>query len=376
MSSPEIMYHEVIPENLLSSYGEFDNVDMVLSAGEGRSLDLQSIRIEGELSVVNTAGNLGVGANETKQIVLDHLVGAHSFFESFTTAVSAPSNFVVETLNEYPRYVKMSMAGMAGPNDMNNSNNVCEMKAPNDNMTNNVLQGVYPNVPTNSLRLNPDFSIRPLIALNSGNGSLPYRKSGDVRLSFILARKAGALFGKDMADDVTYSISDLRCRFTSSPDDGSNDPVVMKTKIHIKQSIQSSQANINTRAPGVCFGMSASFQTQTEENTNHHNNLQLNAIPNLRQTQFQFNNSSNTLISYIVKDNTELLTRYIDSFLDTGRNSLSLVNLANNNGFGIGLDFDGAVDLRSNKFSLQLLSDIASNQPMLVYMYFHSVIEL
>ena len=376
MSSPEIMYHEVIPENLLSSYGEFDNVDMVLSAGEGRSLNLQSVRIEGELSVVNGAGDLSVVANAGKQIVLDHLTGAHSFFESFSTSVTSPTNFVIENLSEYPRYVKMSMAGMAGPNDMNNSNNVCELKAPNANMTNNVLQGVFPNVATNDLRLNPDFSVRPLICLNSGNGSLPYRKSGDVRLSFILARTAGALFGKDMADDVVYSIKDLRCRFTSSPDDGSNDPVVMKSKIHIKQSIQSSQANITTRAPGVCFGMSASFQTQTEENTNNHNNLQLNSIHNLRQTQFQFNNSSNTLISYIVKDNVELVTRYIDSFLDTGRNSLSLVNLANNSGFGIGLDFDGAVDLRKSNFSLQLLSDIASNNPMLIYMYFHSVIEL
>ena len=372
-----VMYHEVIPENLLSAYGEFDNVDMVLSAGEGRSLNLQSVVIEGELEVVGADGNvLSQGGNADKQINLDHLTGIHSVFESFNTSISAPSQLVIENLTEYPRYVKMSMTAMSGDNDMNNSNNVCEMKAPTDDMTNSLLQGVFPNVPNNNIRLNPDFSCRPLIALNSGNGSLPFRKSGDIRLSFILARNNAVFFGKDMEDGVTYSIKDLRCRFTSSPDDGSNDPVAMKTKINIKQSIQSSQANVNTRVPAVCMGMSASFQIQQNENTARNNNLELNKIPNLRQTQFLYNDSTNTGISYIIRNNVEVLTRYIDSFMDTGRNSTSLVKLANNQSFGVGIDFDGAIDLRNQKFSLQLSSDIASNNPMLIYMYFHSVVEL
>ena len=106
-----------------------------------------------------------------------------------------------------------------------------------------------------------------------------------------------------MEDGVTYSIKDLRCRFTSSPDDGSNDPVAMKTKINIKQSIQSSQANVNTRVPAVCMGMSASFQIQQNENTARNNNLELNKIPNLRQTQFLYNDSTNTGISYIIRNN-------------------------------------------------------------------------
>ena len=95
------MYHEVIPENLLSAYGEFDNVDMVLSAGEGRSLNLQSVVIEGELEVVGADGNvLSQGGNADKQINLDHLTGIHSVFESFNTSISQPSNLIIENLTE------------------------------------------------------------------------------------------------------------------------------------------------------------------------------------------------------------------------------------------------------------------------------------
>jgi hypothetical protein len=150
----------------------------------------------------------------------------------------------------------------------------------------------------------------------------------------------------------------------------------MKTKLNIKASVQSSFANIQTQVPAICTAMTASFQIQTNENTGRYDNLALNAVPNLAQTQFLFNDSSNTLISYIIKENSELQDRAIDSMMDTGKNSLSTQKLANNEGFLVGLDFDAAIDLSQQKFSLQLTSSITSNLAMIVYMYFHSQISL
>ena len=124
------------------------------------------------------------------------------------------------------------------------------------------------------------------------------------------------------------------------------------------------------------MAVSCSFQPQEEENTFKNNNLQLSKVPNLQQTQFLFNDSTNTLISYLIKTNQEVTQRFIDSFMDTGRNSLSTQKLANNNGFGLGLDLGQIVDLSNQKFSIQLTSGIESSVPFIIYMYFHSFVEL
>jgi len=368
-----IVYHRVIPENLKDSYKEFDQVDYLLSF-EGRKMVLGSLRIEGEVEVLKGASPMLNHATDNLQ--LDGMVGAHSFFESFTTSIQSGAN-VVENLTEYPRYAKMVSTATSGRSDMNNANNVCEMKAPLDQMTTGMLVGISPNTQiATPIHLNPDFSIKPLICVNSGSGSISSRKSGDIRLSFQLVRNNGALFGNDNDGTYTYNLKDLRVRFISVPDDGSNDSIVLKTKQNIKQSIQSSFANIQTKVGSRVSGVSISFQKQINENTATHNNLTLDKVPNLSQTQFLFNDSTNTLITYLIKSYSEVVDRYIDSFMDTGRNKLSLQDLANNDGFGVGLDFGQILNFENNKFSLQLNSGVSSASPLIAYMYFHSFIEL
>lgn len=378
------MYHEVIPNNLRTSYEEFNVVDFMLSHA-GRKLNLGSIRIEGEINVTYDGQTLdgdavvdGTHLNG-KQIYLDHMVGSHSIAESITTAISAGgSRSVIENVTDYARYVKMSNSATQGRNDNLNSNNLCELKTVDDSLTNPILQGISPkNNPSNDLqRLDPDFSFRPLICMNSGAGTLGYDKTGDIELSVTLARTFAVLFGNDVNSKVKYSLRDLRVRYTTSPMDDNKDPVVLKTKLGIKQSIQSSFSNTSVRVPAVCNAMTASFQIQANENTATENNLALNKVPNLTQTQFLFQDSTNTLVSYILRDNSEVIDRAIDSMLDTGRNSLNTQNLANNNAFILGLDFDSLTDLSSQKFSVQLTSGISSNVPMIIYMYFHSFVEL
>ena len=384
-----IQYHEIIPNNLQSSYTEFNNVDFELSF-PNRKLNLGSIRIEGEIEVkyggeflnstVQKDPDSAGGEINVKDIKLDGLAGMHSVIEQITTTVNMPDKGknVIENMTEYARYAKMAVSATAGVDDMNNSNHVCELKAPFDRFTNALLQGIIPaeQPAGGNQRLNPDFSLRPLFCLNSGAGSLAYSKSGDIQVSITLARVFALLFGNDVNSQVTYSIKDLKLRFTSSPDDGVDDTVVLKTKLNIKQSIQSSFANIQTRVPAICSAVTVSFQPQEEENTATNNNLALAEVPNLTQTQFLFNDSTNTLVSYLIRSTTEVIDRAIDSMLDTGRNALSTQNLVNNNGFLAGIDFQNFIDLSNTKFSLQLRSGVNSSKPLIVYMYFHSVVEM
>ena len=385
MAEPQaVVYHEVLPENLKNEgYSEFDQLDF-LATFQDRAIELGSIRLEGELEVqyngqfLNSITDNGSGTpiNEL-DIKLDPLVGAHAFCESWTTAVGAGQQ-IAENLTEYPRYVKMASAATSGIDDMNNASHVCELKAPLAAMTNGVLQGVVPETqPTAPIRLNPDFSIRPMFAMNSGRGAIPYGRTGDVRFTLTCARVAAALYGTGVDANVTYKLKDLRITFRSVPEAmGESSPVTMKTKLNIKQSIQSSFANVQSKIPAQVMAVSCSFQNQQEENTYKNNNLQLSKVPNLQQTQFLFNDSTNTLVSYLIKTNQEVIQRYIDSFMDTGRNTLSTQKLVNNDGFGLGLDMGQILDLSNQKFSIQLTSGIESSTPMVIYMYFHSFVEV
>ena len=376
----QIVYHRVIPENLKDSYVEFDQVDFNLSF-EGRKMVVGSLRVEGELEVLHDGrvltSDVSVDGSliKDKYISFDGMVGAHAFCESFTTSISGGR--IIENLTEYPRYVKMATTATEGTSDMNNSKNVCQLKAPRDTMTNMYMKGekLATDYPA-PLRCNPDFSIKPLICLNSGSGNLSYKKTGDVRVSLQMNRIAGALGGVDNNAKTTYGVRDLRLRYVSVPEDNEDSSVVLKTKLNIKQSIQSSFANIQTKVPALVTAVSVSFLEQANENSSKYNNQELNNIPNLSQTQFMFNDSTNTLITYLIKNNSEVTQRYIDSFLDTGRNRLSTEDLSNNNGRGVGLDFGQVIDLSQQRFSLQLTSEVSSSNPLIAFMYFHSFIEV
>ncbi len=122
---------------------------------------------------------------------------------------------------------------------------------------------------------------------------------------------------------------------------------------------------------------SSSFQVQSQENTAFYNNLTLEKIPNLRQLTFLFNDQTNANITYLLKSNSEVLEKFVDAMGDTKRNNLEVNNMIDNNGYGVGLRMSGGtIDLTNQKFSVQIDSEISNNVPLLMYMYFHTRLEL
>lgn len=368
-------YHSVIPEAQRDSYTEYDNVDMVMTF-EGRALVLNSVRIEGVLSVTDSGVPLSDPSNEAKDIKLDGLVGCHSFIESIQT--SFQNGGLIENLNEYPRLVKSTVCATQGLDEMNNGSALCELKAPVDEMTNVLLKGVTPKTDlSSSVRQSPDFSVKPKFCLNKAIGDhLPYTKSGAIRVSINLARVFSALFGLDVSGTTAYTISDLRISFGSVPEtpDMMKNTVVMNTILNIKQSIQSSLASIQSKVPAICRAVTISFQQQNLENTAVANNVQLQKVKGLTEVQYMFNDSTNSLISYVLRDYEEVVSRAIDSVFDSGKNAITQNRLADGRSFLAGLDFGGYVDLRNQKFGLQINSAInnQADSRMLVYLYFHS----
>jgi hypothetical protein len=367
-------YHSVQPENLKDSYVEYDNIDFVLSFPQ-QKLNLGSLRLEGEFAVTYSGDDLNANeTNKAKQIYYDHFVGAHACIESITTQAQGVT---IENYSDYARWVKMSTTATADQGDMMNSENVCEMKTPFRLMSNNLLKGEITETAQVGARNDPDFSIKINNCLNSSRDQLPFTRSGDIRVTINLARTGAVLYGADVDGNVAYSLKNLRLAYTSVMDDGNSTPSIpMRRKLSIKQSLQSGFANVSVRVPAVCSAVSCSLLAQGKENSLTENTQALEKIPSLTQAQFMFNDSTNSYISYIIKANSEVIDKYIDSLLDTGNNALSVSNMVNNNGYGIGLNFNDEVSLSNQKFNLQVSSGISSATPMILYMYFHSTVSL
>ena len=375
-----ISLRSAIPENFADSYSENDNVDFMLSF-PNEVLVLGSVRLEGELEVVN--GNpqepLNSDANKVLDINLDSLVGAHACFESIQTEVLGS---IIENCSGLPRFHKMRMAATIDEDDTNNAKYACELKAPFRTMTNRLLRGEVPVTQlSDKLRVNPDFSIKPDIALNSVPGQLPYRRSGDIRISVNLARTAQVLFGQDVslgANGTNYLIKDLRLTYSTYPDDGSlNDPIQMRTKVLVKQSINSRLANNSSKVPGIVDAVSVSFIEQSKVNVPQVNSLQLARPPNIEELSLNFNDSTNKAVSFVIRDNVETIGLYLNSFGENhSHNSMSVAKQDSNNGFGIGLDFGAKIDMRMSKFSSQLISGVVGSNSYTMSLYFHSSVAL
>jgi hypothetical protein len=372
-----IIYSSVIPENNKASYGEFDTVDFVLTF-ENQSLQLGSLRLEGDLAVRQNAQDLNEVANVNKVIKFDKFVGAHGVIESVQTEML---NEVFENLTEYPRLVKHYGVGRTGTADMYDASQLCELRVPYDAMTTAIVAGEQP--PTNlagAKRINndPDFSLKPDMLLNTSSDLLPYNRSGPIRLSFNLARVQSFLYGLDADADTSYSLKDLRLVYRTVPMMDNKDPIVLRRRINIKQSIQSSLANIQVKVPSDRVeAFSASFQIQSQENTYRYNNVSLEKLPNLKQLQFLFNDQTNASITYLIKNNDEVIDKFVSALGSDGHNACTVANMVNNDGYGVGLRMDGGtIDLTNQKFSVQIDSDVSNNQPLIISMFFHTLLEI
>jgi len=386
MANPAVMYHSVDPQNLLPSYPEFTNIDFVLSF-EGRAIEMDSVRIEGELEILVGAGENAFGttdpSTENQKIFVDRFIGAHSLIESLSVNINGAQ---VDHVQDYPRYVKMHTTAVHSQGDMFMAEHACEMKTPSLELMREQLMGeAVGQDPGNGgdgsklqdvMRNNPDFSIKPMCVLNQAVGALPYSRSNDIRITMNTNRNGAVLFGENVDANTKYNIKNLRCTFRSAVDAGQNQPILAKRVLSVKQNYATTEASLQTRVPAVCTGVSVSVLSNAKLNALNANTNDLDKIDGLNRVEYLFNDSTNQMITYRLRNQAEWIERYLDSFRDsrTKENAATLSNIASNNVWGLGLDFGGDIDLRNQNFALQLSRN--GTDPYVVYFYFHSLLTL
>lgn len=377
-------YKSQLPTNARSNYSDNDNIDFLLVGGAGESLICNTLFLEGSLSVTHKTGGVG----PTDKIYYDGMVGAHSFIDSLQ--VETQSGGVIENIGDaYPRTVKMLRSSSMTREQLISSKYVPELCAPSDYLTHFKLMG---EMPLNSLKsdvinpnfeaITPDFSVKLNICLNRAttpDGSVPLlqlEKYGYVKLNLKLARLSEALFGEDIDNTTDYTITDLRLVYKSMMQPASQ-PVIMGTTTTFKSVIQSSLTNISARVPTVANSVLVSFIQQNQEQDTNFNNLLLQEIPNIKFLEFIFNDDSNRVITYQLKDKPDILNRAMNAVKMTGNNSAQAKFLKGNDGFLVGTDFGGQfIDFTNQKLSLNISADTNNSNPYTMYFYFNGIQEL
>lgn len=376
--------HQILPD-LVKQNGEYSPLDI---------LDF-NLQFSGRRMLPNTVrlqGSLKVDVGDKVDIKFDHMVGAHGLVDMITTSFSSVGQ--IESISNYPRYISMSSNATQSVNDMMNSKNSVELKSPDAQFSQMILTGYKPK-PANDVtqvasrvgeKILPDFSIMPkfclnrIVAVNGGDDSVPFTKTGNIRISIELTRALEFLYGFDVISSTDYRVVDPRITFLSIPDDGSPaQPLQVSVEYTLKQSILSDDVVISTRVPALANGCSVSFQEQSHEGTGAYNNVELESLPNLREVQFLFNNNTNSLITYLLRDPVEIVDKYLESLKSSNgshsNSSLQLAKGGKGSSNGVGLDFQEFIQLNNQSFQIQMKTGVQSGNGYSAYLYFHGLIE-
>lgn len=385
-----LKYHSALPENDRSyanradGFTEFNTCDFVLNADADRALVLGSVRIEfdfvsnrsGANPLRPNANNLGADAD---RITIDNMAGAHCLLESVSTTLSMGGG-QIENIDSYPRLVKMINTATSNADDHHRSDALCEMRTPHLRHNQYLLRDRNTNTNDSNLQIFPDVSLAPFICLNRKlqGDSIDFSKTGAIRLSMNFARNVAVYFGADARTGgltPNYVLKNLRCSYKTVPSQGQS--VVMNRVLSMNQLLESTNASINTAVPAVVNAVSASFIEQNKENTYSANNLELHRPLSINNIQMNYNDSSNSYQTFRLDNQSELVHNGIESFRSAGINNASPENLDANNAFITGIDFKENIDFsKGNKFSMTVASGINSLNPVVLFLYFHSLVSL
>jgi len=380
-----IIYHSVDASNSKATYGETDTLDFILSNDASRDLLLNAqygVRIEGKIRVNETGATR---QTDSETVFFDNLVGIHGVVESIATEFQNVGQ--IELINEYGRMHKAEQSATRSLDDMNNALQQVELKSCNVEASREYCKGYFTTDcgtgnavtdGTDALIRDMDFSFKPSICLNHSSGNAPFSKTGFIKISINLARDANFLQGREQSINNNYSLSEVRCCYYSVPANPSPPSIAMRRMLNIKTSLNSAHANLSARVPAVCSGMFANFQPSANENAIITNNNQLHSLPQLNYVQFQFADSTSQYIAYKIEDRGDQLHKFLEAMGSvSGHNNVSAEKWKANNTFGLGLDFNSAVNLSNSKFNVEIDSSFDfSTNPYVAYLYFKSEVQL
>lgn len=375
-----ILYHEAVPTNdNQNGFKEFNQIDFSIFS-QGRKYLKNSMTLEADISVKLAGADLAL----TNDIKIDNRVGFHAVIESVSTSAKGQQ---VELLQDYPRYVASLMSATKDVNDCFTLADQAEGRQATEDAGKYVVQlerqrrttaGGAAGVLTRPAK----FSIKPSFALNRMVGDdYSFEKNGEIKVQVNLARNNRVLFGLSGDGTQAYTLTNVRLRYITVPDDGSQGVMMMNSVVSVKSAINSAQATISARVPASrCNGVILNFIEQANDNSNTANSYRLEQFNGLESVEYLFNDSTNKYITYRLENRDEIIRRGLEALADQpydgGHNLVSHSKLSVNQGFLAGLSFTEYIDLSSQKFTVMLNSNITVNSALVAHLHFFNLLQL
>ena len=372
-----VKMHSVIPENAKNGYTEYNLLDFVCSF-PSRKMLTNSCRLSFDVRVLQNNVNL-----DSEDIKFSSSVGGHNFIEGINTQLQSAGQ--IESLHSYARQVQMIAGATKDINDYNNAMMATELRSSDDIYSAIQLRGekIKQRVDNSVINLDNSVSLKPMFCLNratsadgSGDLGISYAKSGNVRVTFQLARFYDALYGADVDANTSYVIKNPRFEFLSVADDGVKNALTMRVSHSIKQLVNSSLSNLGLKAPVIATACSVSFIQQSRQSQPEYDDTACEQLPNISRLDFNWNNSTNQGVTYTIRDNVEIAQRYLDSLKSFGANSASLPVVSANKNAGVGVLFGEPIDLSKTILNVGITSDVNSSRPYTANFYFSGIITI
>tara|TARA_R110000737_G_scaffold60948_4_gene87887 strand:+ start:1057 stop:2175 length:1119 start_codon:yes stop_codon:yes gene_type:complete len=367
-------YRRILPEsNNLNGYQSNDIIDFQL-LNQGQELVNNSIFLDFEVEVQPTANT---DVLDTDNIYLDQHIGSNSFFDSWQ--VSTSSGGQLQNLQNYQRLV--SMVGQGTNN--NNDNFSSDVENPGIGIFKEngkiALQRTTPQLNTDkgSNYFNPQFTIKPMICLNQmEGGSYQFDQNGSLTISTRIASLQNALFGVNNVSTTTYTIKNIQLRYKTRIAVKNNQPSMMTSYINIKQTLISQQNVIQSVIPSSSVsGIIMSFIQQSDENNYINNTHELQMLRNIQSLRWIFNGSLQDRITYEITDVKSMQDQGL-SVLRSEYNNMTYQQLASDETFMIGLDFQQMLDLSQTVQEVNINLSAPLSNTYTAYMYFKEFIKL
>lgn len=367
----DVKYSYADPEQTKGTFGEYDVVDFMINTD--RNLEVGSIRLEGDLFISQDGTTR---ADHTSHTYYNCRTGISGVIENISTQLGG-SGEVVEYLQHYSRLLNMKECATKHTDDYFNGLDICELKVGTPEQAKEICRGKTLQDNGNTV-VNNDFSHRLQFCLNKANSSsISLSKYNDlIKVSISLARNSSFLSGANVGGLSKYELTNLRLSYRTLPPTPTPN-IMSKSYVSLKQTLQSNNINVSTRVPAVASGVSVSFLQQNKENTLVDNNSQLEKPPVPKELIWSFNDALSNYITYSILDEGEMVELGAASLgggYGKRKNQLQTTEQGGTNAFVLGADFNGMIDLRNQKFTMELKSGISQGTPMICFMYFHNVI--
>lgn len=352
--------HSIFPDSQKNTYGNgsVENITFTIVLNDGDVYVPNTLRLTGEVNFFKQ-GNTPFDA--TDLINYDNKTGAHSLFRSMYVSDDMGTS---SSINEYPSWVRHLMLRKYDLQDYcGNSTLELALALPTlQNTAKLINKGLLP------------FSIYPQVSLNlidptSGGVS---NKRGNIQFMVSTNNTLSILSG-DVSEDqgvnvnplttaASYSITNLKLSYDTRQALPVDNQCVMMTVYHAKHTASSSADTFNLNLPVVASSIVLSYKPVSNVNSASVPEYVF-VNPRIERLEINYNNSTNEIISFPLKNDQEILVNSLNALELSNRTNSTVFDClsASADQFTVGVSFGEPLDLKKAKLSIRTESNNITN---------------